>query len=96
MHENSLQCFKEEAANLGRRALEVHAWLEKHGPATDRQVKNGMGFDDMNCVRPRITALIDAGWAVEICKVTDQETKKKVRLVKAVTQQQQQQTELPL
>jgi hypothetical protein len=96
MHENSIKCFKEEAARLSTRALQVYGWLLKHGPATDRQVKDGMGFGDMNCVRPRITSLVDAGWAKEICKVIDTETTKRVRLVEAVRTVPQTQTELPL
>ena len=84
MHENSLAAHEEEEATLGQRAMAIHDWLLRHGPATDRAVRQGMSFLDMNCVRPRITELIASGYAVEVGQIPCTVTGKRVRVVKAV------------
>lgn len=67
---------------LAKRAEQVLAWIWVHGPATDRQVMQGLGFTDMNAVRPRISELIDARLVVECGEVRCGVTRQRVRLVK--------------
>lgn len=57
MHPHSIAAYHAELPRLSRRALKIIDWLELHGPATDREVKDGIGFGDMNSVRPRITPI---------------------------------------
>jgi hypothetical protein len=90
MHDNSLAAYKTEEKTLSKRAWDIYRWLAAHGPATDRQVATGMQFPDMNCVRPRITELLAAGWAVEIGTTQCPITRKTVRLVKTVDHLEQQ------
>lgn len=84
MHENSLETFRQERAALQGRSLEVYKVIAAYGPLTDREIRKQLGFHDMNTVRPRVTELIQKGWAIESGTVVDFDTRKKVRLVKAV------------
>lgn len=81
IHENSLSAYRQEADRLSKRAWLVLAWIDLHGPATDRQVMEGMGFSEPNAVRPRITELVDAGLLVEKDSVKCRRTGKTVRVV---------------
>ena len=81
MHENSLQAYRQERKKFSEREMLVLAWLDMHGPATDRQVMRGLKFSEPNAVRPRITELVDAGLLVEIRSVRCPETGKTVRVV---------------
>jgi hypothetical protein len=84
-HTHSKDAHTDLAAVLtGRRAV-IHAWLTRHGPATDRQIRDGVmgAAADMNSVRPRVTELIDAHLAVESGAVRDPITGCTVRLVSA-------------
>jgi|TARA_R110000765_G_scaffold46051_1_gene95115 hypothetical protein len=51
------------------------------GPATDREVKSRLGFDDMNMVRPRITSLLEDGYLDELAQIRCEKTNRLVRLV---------------
>lgn len=66
---------------LAARAALILAWIKQHGPATDRQVMRGLGFADMNAVRPRISELIDARLVVECGDTRCSETGQRVRRV---------------
>lgn len=81
IHENSVAAYHSEADRLSRRAWLVLAWISQHGPATDRQVMEGMGFKEPNAVRPRITELRDAGMLLEIRSTKCPVTGKTVRVV---------------
>lgn len=81
MHENSLAAHAAEEAKLSKRCAAVLEWLKEHGPHTDREVMQGMGFTDMNAVRPRITELIEAGKLMEVGDVRCSTTGKSVRRV---------------
>lgn len=81
IHANSLATYRADIDKLGGRAAEVFDWISKHGAHTDREVMNGMGFTDMNSVRPRITELVDAKLLIEVDKVRDELTRKHVRVV---------------
>ncbi len=65
--------------------LLAHSALGQPTELTDRQIMTGMGFVDMNEVRPRITSLIDLEWLVKTGDMICPVTKCKVRLVKALT-----------
>jgi len=83
IHQHSVQAHAEEQAlgNLSRRAREIVTWVKAHGPATDREVKDGLGFADMNSVRPRITEAVDTGELVEVAERRCPVTGKTVRVV---------------
>lgn len=65
---------------VGRAEL-VLTWIKTNGPATDRDVMRGLGFTDMNAVRPRISELIDARLLVECGKRRCATTAQAVRIV---------------
>lgn len=81
VHANSIAAYRAEETKLSRRALTILAWITEHGPHTDRQVMQGMGFTEPNSVRPRITELIDAGKLMEVGDVTCPVTGRNVRRV---------------
>ena len=81
MHQNSLAAYRVEEPRLSKRATAILAWITEAGPRTDRQVMQGMGFTDMNAVRPRITELIDAHLLMEVGDITCPVTGKRVRRV---------------
>jgi hypothetical protein len=68
----------------GRRA-EIRCWLIAHGPATDRQIRDGLfgSGADMNMVRPRVTELLAIGSIIEEGRVADAATGMTVRVVRA-------------
>lgn len=67
----SLEAHHEKRGDLAQRQLSVLAWLKEHGPATARQVMEGMGFKEMNAVRPRLTELRKSGLVFEKSKTPD-------------------------
>lgn len=81
IHQHSIEAYHSEQPRLSRRALSILQWLELHGPSTDREIVCGMGFSDMNCVRPRVTEAIDAGALVEVGEKRCSMTRKMVRIV---------------
>lgn len=81
MHANSLSAYRSEADRLSKRAWLVLAYLSNHGPLTDRQVMEGMGFKEPNAVRPRITELVGAGKLLEVRSTRCPVTGKTVRVV---------------
>lgn len=81
IHEHSRAAYHAELPRLSRRASAIIAWLEIHPRKTDREVMLGMGFTDMNSVRPRITEAIDMGKLVEVDEKRCPVTGKTVRIV---------------
>lgn len=81
IHEHSFAAYHAELPKLSRRAVKVIDWIELHGPSTDRDVMIGMGFTDMNCVRPRITEALDRGALAEVGERKCPVTGKTVRVV---------------
>jgi len=78
---------------LSRRQALIYAWLAAHPqPWTDREVAARLRFPDMNCVRPRITELVQMGLLAEVDSVRCPITRKTVRRVAPVARQ----AELPL
>ena len=85
LHGHSLAAREEREDVLTGRKAAVLAWLRTYGPATDREVRDGVMGEaaDMNSVRPRITDLIAAGLVVEVGEKVDTVTGLKVRVVAA-------------
>lgn len=82
MHDNSVAAYRAGEPKLSARCSAILAWIERHGPHTDREVMEGMGFRDMNNVRPRITELIhEHRKLMEVGDVLDPATGVKVRRV---------------
>lgn len=86
MHVNSLAAFDAGREELfSARELAILAFLKSNPwgnvPQTDREIMKGLGFTDMNAVRPRITELIKDGVLTEEGSVEDTTTGKWVRLV---------------
>jgi len=82
IHFNSLVAYMEERENLSKRCTQILEHLQCCSAKTDRQVMSEMFFPDMNCVRPRITELLKAGFLEEVGKAKCFITSKSVRLVK--------------
>jgi hypothetical protein len=83
MNANSSTAFVEEEVKLNHREQVIVGALRDLGrAATDREIKDALGYADMNCVRPRITHLLDTGRLAycgnTVCRVTG----KTVRLVR--------------
>jgi hypothetical protein len=85
IHENSLDAFYSERIKLGARAKHIYDWLYFNGPATDREVMHGLNYIDGNCVKPRITELIDKGLVTERDRIRCPVTHRMVRRVGVVT-----------
>lgn len=78
---------------LSRRQAAILSWLlTRNRPHTDREVAAGMGYPDMNAVRPRITELLRMGVLEEVDAVACPVTRKRVRRI----QPAETQSELPL
>lgn len=79
MHSNSL------AAHRANRYTDRHKAIIRdildHGPGTDRKIKERLGLDDMNQVRPRISELIEMGVLEETGEAVCNVTGKTVRVV---------------
>lgn len=81
VHANSIEAFHASARMISRRAQAVLEWVREHGRATDRQIARGLGFAEMNAVRPRVTELVDLGVLHEVGSTRCEVTGKTVRLV---------------
>lgn len=78
MHANSKAAWK--TIKTSKRAQAILDFASKHPPMTDRQLRNAMGFDDLNQVRPRVTELHDLGEMFEYATVKCSATKRPVRV----------------
>ena len=81
IHDHSIAAYHEELPKLSRRARQILDWLEVHPRQTDREIAFGMGFSDMNSVRPRITEAVEKGLIVEVAEKRCPVTGKTVRIV---------------
>ena len=81
MHEHSLLAYEEERPKLITRAGAVLAWVRAHPKSTDREIMDGMGFTDMNAVRPRCTELVEQDRLVEVGERKCPVTRKLVRVL---------------
>lgn len=84
-HDNTRATYRGIKAGMSERGRAIVAFMDQQSaPLTDRQIMRGMGFSDMNAVRPRISELIDGGVLREVGNVIDETTGKVVRLVEVV------------
>lgn len=90
MHSNSLAAH-DPIGMSGRRAA-IYAWLKENGPATDRQIMQALGLPDPNCVRPRVTELVDASILAEVDSVRDPVTGIRVRRTHVASKVRESQT----
>lgn len=81
IHEHSREAFHATTEVRVTRAELVVEFLTANGPATDREVCNGLGFTDMNSVRPSITTLVQDDKLHEVDSVIDAKTGRTVRRV---------------
>lgn len=88
VHSHSIEAYRGQQDRLSRRAESVLEWLSQYGPATDREVMEGLGFRERNAVAPRITELMEARKVIEIGSVRCRWTGKTVRKVDVVRQTQ--------
>lgn len=92
LHTHSREAYRSERQRLTGRRLQVYEFVRQHPNVTDRQVKDGLGFADMNAVRPRITELCNPPWnLLEECgEARDRVTGKRVRTVRERVDEPQQ------
>lgn len=81
IHQHSIDAYHSEGVKLSRRALRILEWIELHPKVTDREVMRGLGFSDMNSVRPRITEAVEIGALIEVGEKRCPVTGKTVRIV---------------
>lgn len=81
IHEHSKLAYHSELPKLSRRAARILDWIEANPKVTDRDVMLGLGYTDMNSVRPRITEAVEIGSLVEVGERTCLVTGKTVRIV---------------
>ena len=82
IHSNSVASFATTRPDREKRILAILAVLSEDGELlTDRQIKDRLGFQEMNAVRPRITELLKEGRISEYGKTRCQLTGKTVRKI---------------
>ena len=98
IHPNSVAAYWEGRTDqFGKRTQAIIGVLRNaRGPLTDREVMTALRFSDPNAVRPRLTELVDAGLAIQVCDVRCPVTGKTVRLVKLATRETQRELQLSL
>jgi hypothetical protein len=80
-HTHSLMVYHGRAGVWHGRRAAILRDIEDNGPATPRQIRDRLGFQDMNAVQPRITELIAAGEIVEMDGAVSPETGARMRVV---------------
>lgn len=85
LHENTLKAYYEgkQYELFNKRENEILNTLRgKH--LTDRQIKDSLGYSDLNMVRPRITELCNKGIIEQCGDCKDDVTGKTVRIVRII------------
>lgn len=93
IHQNSLLAHKQLKKNGAHNRI-LQALHITGRPMTDREIKDFLRAGDMNAVRPRITELVGMNRVKECGTVKDHETRRKVRLVRLLSPDENQQPEL--
>lgn len=83
LHANSLAAYVSSRELRETRQAAILRFLREHGPSTDREIKLGMGFGDMNECRPRISDGVRDGEILEVGTRFDPWSGKTVRVVAA-------------
>lgn len=81
VHEHSRRAYREERPHLSTRAQLIVEWLRAHPRSTDRDIMQGLGYSDMNAIRPRVTELEQLGKVIEVGAKRCPVTGKTVRVV---------------
>ena len=81
MRWNSLEAHQVEKQKFPSRKEKIISFLYKHGRSTERQIMLGLGFTDMNSIRPRVTEMINSGELKELGTSVNPVTKRKCRIV---------------
>jgi hypothetical protein len=86
IHDHSTAAYLQERPRLSARERLIFDHLLTIGkPRSDRHISHELGFgNDLNCVRPRISELIDKGLLQEVGSKICKRTGKRVRLVRAI------------
>ncbi len=59
MHQNSLAAYADNIAKMSDRETEIFEYLKLVSePKTDREIMAGLGYNEPNAVRPRITTML--------------------------------------
>ncbi len=82
MNINSL--FAYATTKFSGRKRQILDWLIAHGPATDNEVAQGLGFPHKAAVQPRISDLVREGLLSEVGTTMDRFTGKPCRKVQVV------------
>jgi len=72
--------YAEASKTLTGRKQRILAAIHEAGPMTDREIKEYLGYSDMNMVRPVVTNLKDDGLLIELATVRCEGTDRLVRL----------------
>lgn len=87
VHENSTTAYAFEADRMNAREQAIYDMLMRcREKLTDREIKTRLGYEEMNHVRPRITALLDRDWLIEAQPTLCRITRKTVRTCRALTE----------
>lgn len=78
-HANSLSAFASLDLNA-REALVLSAYLLAAAPMSDRDCAKRMGANDMNQIRPRVTALVGKALLWEVGSIKCEVSGRRVRL----------------
>lgn len=94
VHQNSLASFA--VLSTAQRRADILSLIRETNnlPLTDREICTGIGYLDMNAVRPRITEMVKDGTLLEAGKVKDPVTNRSVRTVQIISETNQAATAL--
>lgn len=59
--ETRREAYDEARSKAPKRQALVYDYLVRHGPSTAEEVRDGLGYKEMNSVRPRLTELTKMG-----------------------------------
>lgn len=83
IRDNSLEAWiaGNLSGNFANRKADILRWLDRNGPATERQIKDALQLEEMNYVRPRVTELVKDGVLAEAGSTKCPTTGRTVRIV---------------
>jgi len=93
LHENSINAYQ-QLNKQARHEVILRVYFQHPEGLTDREVAKILGFEDMNCVRPRITELVQDKKLKEIGKRRDFVTRIPVRVCRLMKPEENVQPEL--
>ena len=60
-HDTRRESYEEIQAKAPKRWELIYSYLLRHGPSTAEEIRNGLGYRDMNAVRPRVNEMAKRG-----------------------------------